>query len=402
MSDAIKTRVSIINFHFAHNYGAVLQALALQDRLESLGCEVQVVDYRPRGHWQNYAPLPNPLLSGLWKFRGSLSSGESLVSAARRGLLRAGGATLQWKDVGGRSARLTDFDSFSDEHLHLTRRYVSIRQLRRDPPVADLYVTGSDQVWNPNNTGGIDPAYFLRFGNDQVMRAAYAVSPCNLDVERHAQQLERLCRGLDEISLREADLAPELEAATGRSMETVPDPVLLMTPELFAPYVVESAGCARPYLLLYAVRVPATLHQLSCLVEELRRRLDLEVVDVSLDPSPWPFQVTRPRDLTPAAFVSYISRARFVASNSFHATAFSLLFEKEFAVVTEPGTSSRITELLESVNLIDRMQGGVDALGTPIDYVDVRQGLAKLRTRGMRFLTRIVEKSTPTSDEHRR
>jgi len=389
-------QVATLNFHFAQNYGAVLQAIALQDRLESLGAEVRVIDYRPPGHSQHYAPLPNPVLSAVWKFRGATATGASVSSAAKQALARAIRSVLLWKTQGQRRSQARRFESYRSRHFEMTRRYKSMRQLRATPPEADVYVVGSDQVWNPTNMGGIDPAYFLSFGAAHVVRAGYAVSTPQLDPARHQRALASLVPPIDHLSLREPHLMAPLSKLATTPVQLVPDPVMLMTASDFQKYSDEASVPRRPYLLLYAVNTHSTRASLIRLVNHPRASLSVEVVDVSLEPAAWPFPVTRPVDLTPGTFLSYISEARFVVSNSFHATAFSLLYQRDFAVVSAPGTGGRMSELLTRVRLTERIvseQTDLSAFDTPIDYRDVEIHLTEMRSRGMSFLHTVVDES---------
>ncbi|MDR2373737.1 MAG: polysaccharide pyruvyl transferase family protein, partial [Bifidobacteriaceae bacterium] len=219
---------AIINFHFAHNFGAVLQAVALRHQLESLGCSTQVIDYRPRAHAQVYAPLPNPIISAIWRYRGAAAVGAPPTTAVHLAARHAARALSEWPQVNRRRRRLRQFRAYAREHLNLTQSYRSLASLRRDPPDADIYIAGSDQIWNPGVTGGLDPAYFLCFGAENVIRAAYAVSCPSLDVGRFRDDLRRLSCRLAPISLREKHSRLELSAALGREITVCPDPTLFV------------------------------------------------------------------------------------------------------------------------------------------------------------------------------
>ncbi|WP_396668821.1 polysaccharide pyruvyl transferase family protein [Microbacterium sp. R86528] len=387
------TTVAIVNFHFAHNHGAVLQALALQDRLQALGCSVRTIDYRPRGHAQQYAVFPDPIASGWWKYRGSRATGHGIVSSAKRALSRGLRSILQWRDHEARRTRDDLFTRYVTEHLPLTRRYTSLRALRSDPPAADLYVSGSDQIWNPGNTGGVDPVYFLAFGRSDTYRASYAASPCELDVALHRQHLENLTRNMDSVSLRESDLKAEIGVISQKPIDIVADPVLLMTADDFSRYRSQIDRPQRPYIVIYAVRTKATIPVVARLVQGLLLKQSYVVIDLSLDPSQWPFPVTRPSNLSPGAFISYIAESSFVVSNSFHATVFSLLFEREFAVATEPETAQRLNELLTQTGLLERafMPDSVGyAQLEPLRYEMVRDKIEAMRSSGLEYLNDIV------------
>ncbi|MDR2380545.1 MAG: polysaccharide pyruvyl transferase family protein, partial [Bifidobacteriaceae bacterium] len=341
-----RLRAAILNVCFGHNYGAVLQCVALQEQLEALGCVTTVINYTPRGLWQLYAARPNPFTSAFWMLRGCLAANEGLARSMSRTIRRAVGALSAWRNVPERRDRIERFESYRAQTLNLTRRYWSLDQLRRDPPKADIYIAGSDQIWNPLITGGVDPAFYLDFGPRAVTRAAYAVSPCRLDVEAHHSRIAALCRRLDFISLRESEMLPDLVAATSKEVSLCPDPVLLMTPGAMARFAEPVPTPRRPYVVIYGFKEPTTFGMMSRLIRRIKDSRGLDVIDISLEKTDWPFAVTRPNDLSPGTFLSYLAGSNYVVTNSFHATVFSLLYRRDFAVSIQRGTSARVVELL--------------------------------------------------------
>lgn len=386
-------RAGVVNFHFAQNHGAVLQALALQDRLEQRGIEVTIIDYRPRGHWQQYAVRPNPVLSAGWKYRGSRAEGLTLISSLSRAAKRALRSVLSWRSRPEREQRLRAFEAYTSKHLHLSQTVRSYRDIQDAKFDFDLLVTGSDQVWNPTNTGGLDPVYYLGFDTvHSATRVAYAVSPVQLELRRHEDALRPLLARLDHISLREGRLQSEISRISGKDAQVVPDPVLLMSSSDLTRY---SSGRvpSHPYIVLYTVRTPSTYASVEAAMASVRSRYGLQIVDISLEPNSWSFEVSRPVDLSPGDFLSLIASADFVVSNSFHATAFALLFERDFAVATEPSTSERLFQVLDAVGLVDRIvdePSKAEAAAQPIDFVDVRPKLDALRASGERYLDRAI------------
>ena len=135
--------IKTITCHDVYNLGASLQAYALQTYLQKQGHEVEIIDYKPdylSGHfklWGVYNPVyDKPFIRLLY------------LLAKLPGRLMA----LRRKKA---------FDVFTKNYLHLTRRYHSNDELKKDPPIADAYIAGSDQIWNTVFKNGRDPAFYL-------------------------------------------------------------------------------------------------------------------------------------------------------------------------------------------------------------------------------------------------
>jgi hypothetical protein len=209
----------------------------------------------------------------------------------------------------------------------------------------------------------------------------------------HDKELANYLPRIDFISLRESDLVRDISARADRSVSVVPDPVLLMQPADFHVYRDSVEMPEGSYIALYAVRTWTTIPIVEALVLDIVKRHGWEVVDLSLEPSPWPFPVRRPDSLSPGAFVSLIAHSSYVVSNSFHATAFAVLYERQFRVATQAGTAQRLDELLGRLDLSSRAhgtipRGGVD--NTEIDYGAVRPKLDEMREEGLEYLAGVV------------
>ena len=140
-------KVSLITFHFATSYGAVLQAYALCRVLTQAGHEVEIADYRP----ETMTNRPDWRRDRFYGFHP---------------------AHFEWWLTRRRFAR------FRTTFLPLSRKiYRTYAELQADPPDAEVYICGSDQIWNPQLTNGsLDPAYFLEYAPAGRRRIAYAAS----------------------------------------------------------------------------------------------------------------------------------------------------------------------------------------------------------------------------------
>ena len=187
-------KIKTITCHNVYNVGASLQAYALTAYLAGLGHEVQIVDYVPEylRHYRLWGKVSNPAydkpiirqLYNLAKLPGRLKAMRSL--------------------------RKQRFDCFTGEYLPLTQtHYSSYKELLRDPPEADMFLAGSDQIWNPFFPNGRDPAFYLQFAPEGAVRASYAASFAVPRLEeQYKKQTSQWIAGLDYVAVRESTHCP--------------------------------------------------------------------------------------------------------------------------------------------------------------------------------------------------
>jgi len=365
-------RVGIVTFHHANNYGSVWQVHALCEHLNATGQSAAIIDYR-----------------------------SAAIEKAMRG--------WRWRDFGldrrDRYQRRLEkrFRGFRRKQLLLTAKaYPSPEALRDDPPEMDAYITGSDQVWNPTYTGGrLDPGYFLDFGPPGVRRVAYAVSlGSGTLAERHHAEFARRVSCFDAISLREATAVPLLRQVAGVEAGTVLDPVLLKgLPDSLA---LRPKAARRRYLFAFRTNrdpfIDATVNALS---RQLGLRAYLATAYSSARARGREGMRAKQVCPTPCEWLGWIRHADLVVTNSFHATACSLLFRRDFLVaeiVTEAReTNARMHDLLETIGLADRMVSAATATRpaelarAPIDWDAVHDAIDRLRGRSSEFLRHALE-----------
>lgn len=359
-------KISIVTCQNADNYGARLQAFALSDWLARHGHEVEVVDYRP-----HYMDFRVKLLE--WP-GGSLRRWAKLI--------------LQWRRRARAIRRHAMFSNFSTRHIPLSARcYHSVEALRSDPPKADLYLAGSDQIWNTMFRNGRDAAFYLDFGLPETQRVSYAASFATRAIAPGWAGFvkERLGR-FDRISVREASGVRLLHALGFEGCE-VADPAFLLSAadwdRLAEPG--GAAGC----ILVYDVLGSRDLRHVA---ERLARLWHCRVVVLGAETRH--YRGTRLPYVSPERFVGLMREARCVVSNSYHATVFSMIYERDFLVVPrEDGLNDRMTDLLDSLGLGLRMvspDSADELLTDAVDYTRVRAVLHEWRAESERFLENVT------------
>ncbi len=358
-------KIGILTFHCAANFGAVLQAHALQEVLRRMGHEAYVVDYRPK-----YLTMPYKAFK--YELKGRSVAGY-LKSCIRACLV----APIRWK-------RNRQFSKFMLNRLRL-------RPLQKSNSPGgtdwDAFVFGSDQIWNPRITHGIDPVYagdFREAAGRKLIAYAASVGDNSYLEEQDRTALEGIARRFHAVGCREQSLQELFRESFGTKAATVLDPVLLAGKPVFDP-LIRSAGETKPYLLLFQLGRDEAMVRYA---ERMAKARSLKLVEV-VSSGDSVLNRHLKQTLSVGAFLGYIKGASWVVTSSFHGTAFSLLFEKQFAVPCTGGRrDNRIRSLLERAGLEERMvlaDSDPDGV-SPIDYGPVNDRLQTCREESLAFL----------------
>lgn len=345
-------KIGIITFHFAENYGAVLQCYALQEYLKSRGHEVVIINYRPGYHTVQYRLLPSPV-----RIIKSLQGKNLRIQ--NRTLKAARETYFCLRDlvyVKRRYRKKKAFQDFEKAYLNQSRRYTSFKELQKKAPVCDIYISGSDQLWNPMLTEGrLDPAYFLDFGMDSSVRVTYAVSACQLDGEKYADSLRKLLKRLDFISLREYEKAEKIQVLSNKPVIINVDPTLLHNAYQYN-RIRSRSEIRKPYILLmlFSKSSQKIVNDILAEIKEEKKAEPL-IFHPTVSNMKWNVPVIRPVGVGPGGYLDYIANAEFIITDSFHCTAFAIIYKKNFVTLSLEGKSSRMEELLMKLNLEERL-----------------------------------------------
>lgn len=314
--------VGIVTFHFVNNYGGVLQAYALRRVIaESCGVNCFVIDYR------------NPFI----RFTDTVRLLPITFNAAEIGT----GFLTTPKRI-GRSKR---FSAFIEKNIPTTKRYSTLGSLRRNGPKCDVLVSGSDQIWNPIITGGVDGAYYLQFADDAAKKIAYAPSFGGIELgKRQEQKVAQYVRQYDFVSAREPDGVARMKSILGHSVPQLIDPTLLIDADEWLSIAEKLENLPKEYLLLYMMQHDEAVYRH---VESLRHTTELPVVAISRYGYAPSSTYQTLVDIGPAEYLYLFANAKMVCTNSFHGLAFSIIFNKQLRLVPSKRFSGRIASLLQ-------------------------------------------------------
>ena len=286
--------------------------------------------------------------------------------------------------------------SFVAKYTSITHTYFSVGELESNPPKADIYVTGSDQVWNTSHNQGVERVYYLSYAPLGCKKYSYAAS-IGQDIipEEHIKETQLYLSQYDAISVRE-DKAVDLLKKIGIQATQVLDPTLLLDKTQWLKYA-NKRLVSEDYLLVYSVEPTEFDQKVSDVAKHIAKVKGLKIVSVSnygeckrIPDCDIYFDYALPQ-----YYLSLMAYAAFVVVSSFHGTAFAINFNKPFLTIT-PGTfSSRIASLLALTGLNERRISGLndmnnDLLESNINYSRVNDILGENRNQSIQFIKKNI------------
>lgn len=346
-------KVCTITCHDVYNHGASLQAYALMTYLKILGNDVEIIDYKPdylSGHYKLFS-IDNP--------KWDINYITKLIYI----ILKFPFKILSLK-------RKKEFDTFKNKFMSLSKyRYTSNMQLKNNVPKADVYLCGSDQIWNCLRNNGKDPAFYLDFVPDSKIRASYAASFATdtIDDKYKSFVRENLLK-LDRLSVREKSGKKIINKLELKNVEVVVDPVFLLDRKIWNK--IGDEEFKEKYVLVYDFDKNPIIKKLAMEISYYR-----ECKIYTISHYRGGYEDKNFKYSGPETFVSLVKSAEFVISNSFHAVAFSLIYKKPMAVVRRlENINTRMRDLLIDLNLEHRYIENdyiLDKLLEDIDYAKV-------------------------------
>ena len=348
-------KVGIITVHRNVNYGANLQAFASCKFINNAGYNAEIIDYYPPE-----IDKDNYLFSWL---KLSYDHGKSKSVLHNLKLITALALSAPEKNK-----RLKSFYSFRKNHCRLSPEYTSFEEIQNGN-YTDV-VCGSDQVWNPDITDGIRSLYFGDV-NGATNKISYAASLGRASYnESEEKKVAELIRKMDYVSVREEKSIDYIKNISGKDVVGVCDPVFLLPEEEYEK-IAKPLKAKKPYLLVYSVINNQDMLRSAKKYAE-QNGLTLVEICPNKKRSENHIQFT---EKSPEEFLGAIKNAEIVVTNSFHGTAFSLIFQKEFYVFDNKARGSRITNILNKAGLEGRIVEDEIEEALPIDYEIVNEKL---------------------------
>ena len=374
--------IGIITYHHYYNYGTMLQALALQEKVEQLGYQAELIDFKQDNSLSRYEMLKLRIkrmpvyIKERKKYRALADSREKIKEKNEL------------------------FEQFYKTYLHVgKKKYTTTQQLMENPPVYDGYVVGSDQTWNPFVANSPE-AFFLPFVENKSKKGSYGPSLAvkSLSDEKEKEYRKKLSN-FSFLSCREQDGAQLLSRITQKEVKCVLDPTLLLSAKEWGKYC-EFEIPKEPYILVYFLGEKSE-HRRA--VEKIQKLTNWKTISL-----PAAYLEMENNDYKkvwggPKGFLSLIRGAALICTDSFHGTMFSINFQRNFfsfcksSDSEESSENSRLYSALNIFGLSNRIIHNMDNLTAEdisIDYKNVIPILEEQRRDSIEYLENMLFEMT--------
>ena len=320
---------SIVTMHFPCNYGAVLQTYGLFHYLQKQGLDVNIINYVPEYFKDKIS---------LWYVGNPKYKNNPFIRLLY----------YIWM-VPLRIEKNRVYAKFRKEELNETKLFSQNQLMNGEMSSSDYYFCGSDQIWNEKNDTISDPVYFLQFVKGKGKRYSYAASgtissPFSETVQR---TVIPWLKSFDKIAVREDTIQQSLQEALKLEVKHVCDPVFLLGQDEWISLATKGRvnPTGKPYIIVYAIGDDTTPYFKG---RKLGDRLKMPVYAISWSKVPYVDKIYR---CTPYEFISLIAGASYVINNSFHGTAFPIIFNREFRVCDTTIANHRLLSILRTTGL---------------------------------------------------
>lgn len=358
--------IKTITCHEVYNHGASLQEYALLYYLNQQGHKAEAIHYKPdylSGHfnlWSVGNPRFNkPFLKQLYILA---KLPNRIVSLKRK----------------------KAFDQFHAKYIPTGNiKYTSNEELKARLSEADAFICGSDQIWNSFFQNGKDPAFYLNFVPEDKIKLSYAASFAIEQLEESVKPLvkENVSR-FNAIGVRETSGVRILKELGIVNVVQVLDPIFLLDKEHWNQFV---APINEDFVFVYDFDSNPTIKQIALQLKK-EKGWKIFTVNSNIDYADTNFYLEGPEK-----FISLVSQSKFNLTNSFHSTAFSILFEKQFVVVNRmEKINTRMRDLLDLFGIENNLIDDKHTELSSINYQEIDLRLEYLKLKSQNFLTKVV------------
>ena len=370
-------KIRITTIFEAINYGGLLQAYALQEKIKELfpDDDVKIINYRPCFTEKDLKIVRTRIGNGYKKILHAL---------------------MDLTFYKTRKSKIMFFQNFVRDRLCLTEPIADDTISNLDTNF-DILISGSDQIWNPKITDGVPNRVYYGALNGKFKRISYASSMGEyiLNDENADEILSNLCR-YNHLAVRESFLAKRLENVLNRNVTSVLDPTLLLSnKEWDDKLALPSNRLDKKYIFVFSAAPYRVAKKLCVIAKQISNYTGMEIIVLGME-----FKVKGTkllRTASPEQFVDLIRNAEIVVTDSFHGTVFSVNYNKNFLSVTDTIRSERQIDFLQKIGLMDYY---IDNPDVPIksnqwvvNYSEANERLNDLKRSSMTYLEKAIKES---------
>ncbi len=387
-------KIGIVTYVKCDNYGAELQAYALQWKLNQLGYDAEVIDLEKiEKNLASSASAIIPAIINRFKVFGVRAPLEILklvIDVVKRKYVSKKNERNAWK-------KHKLFMDFFEKNIKHSSVYYSIKDIRVATDLKyDAYIAGSDQIWNYMHNDNLD-VFFLDFAKKfSAKRISYSASISAASIpDRYKEEYRRLIDNIQYLSVRELHGAQLIKDLTGRQAEVVLDPTLLINSSEWLKNIAVTPLSKERYIFVYTL---SGSKYITALCEYIAKQLNCKIVNAKIN-----FRKDKNEDIVglfnvgPNEWVGLIAGAEYIVTDSFHGTAFSINFNKPFTTLVNPvsNMNSRVMSILEITGLKDRIiyDDGEKRLPSSlsIDYEPVNKVIEEWRNKSLSFIRKSLD-----------
>lgn len=386
-------KIGIITFVKCDNYGAELQAYALQKKLNLLGYDAEVINLeKEKGVIESsFSSYKNAIFNRYKQYgliKGSLKIIELIKDKynARKALVANSDKVKERHEI---------FEDFFNDYIKHSPQFYTLEEMRNVQSLPyNILIAGSDQIWNYMQTKYLDVFFLMMANRWKTKKISYAASfSVNSIPQSKKATYKRYLENMDAISVREITGIDIVKSCSDCSAITVLDPTLLLNRNEWIEYIGKKDYLPKnkKYVVIYTL---SGSHYIYTLAKKIGKKLGAEVINIKLNFS----KIKGDDDIThiwnagPCEFISIFSQAVYVITDSFHGTAFSINFNIPFTTLLNPASNinSRALSILKLTGTESRLIYDNGENKEPdtldIDFTPINIIIEKNREKSLKFI----------------
>lgn len=363
--------VGVVTMHRVVNYGSFLQAYATQNVIENCGCKCEIIDYIFPNEWHYARGIEG---QGFLKKKISNIIYKLGIKAGHRKKLK--------------------LEKAVSKYLNLSKSYSSPDEISKNPPCYDVYITGSDQTWNPKHTKG-DPTFLLSFAPEKAKKVSFSASIAGNSIsDEYKSSYTTGLKKYNRVSIRDSGGNHVVRQLIGHEVDVTLDPTLMMNKEQWGVFskneksIYPDDGYIIFYLITHSFDVTPYIYNI---LKSLQNKTGLKVF--SFCPIPEDFNISYElcSDIGAENFIELFEKSSYVVTSSFHGTAFAVNFGIPlYSVVNNINNSDdRQASLLTKLgieNCLVPINTPFDAISPTYNVELEQKKLDELRAESMHFI----------------
>lgn len=351
-------KIGVVTYCEWHSYGSVLQTIGLKRALGKLGCDSVLI--------KSESKQASEYRFKFFEFKRKCM--KEIISKCYQFFIKDKILRKYKKSI-----------EFIDQNVDI-EYYNNYSELQKNPVKVDAFIAGSDQIWHPDLC---KPLFFLDFVSDSSKKISYAASMGKTVIPTEKEEdFKSLINNIDRISVREEDNVEVICRYTDKRIDVNIDPTFLCTADSWRGLQKEYT-LKKPYILVYAIYWNPDLNKQ---LKSLKKETGCEIVSISSGLN----RVYADKyifDAHPGEFLWLVDNAEYVVTSSFHGVAFSTIFNKPFAAVINPLLPSRISSLLDCLNIPLIGISELPKQKHKIDYEKINNNIRLEREKSFNYLS---------------